>query len=422
MNNSSGKLTLFDSVGMAVGGMVGGGIFAVLGVAVVQAGSAAFVSFGLAGLLALITGTSYARLTCSFDEPGGSFSFLEELINPFAAGTVSWLLILGYIFTISLYSFTFGEYLSEFVSPATPRVAPMLGGTAIVGLTVLNLVGVRESGVTEDILVYGKVIILLGLVGIGMVYVEPDRVFPIFSGPPSTIVETAAMIFVGYEGFQLLTYDYGDIENHHETLPRAMIGSIVLVTILYMLIAFVTAGTVAPEVVKTHSETVLAMVAQPILGRFGFSLVVAAAVISTASAINATIFATARLGKRVAEDGELPGVLTDRKSGNVPVYFTVLMSLLAFVIQFTGSLERITEFSSLIFLLVFGLVNLAAALHGEYPSWTVLFPVAGTLGAWGADGILIASFYRHTPFVLWGSISMTVGILFFRYVYHRWGS
>lgn len=77
LGGKSEKLTLFDAVGMAVGGMVGGGIFAVLGVAVVQAGSSAFLSFGLAGLTALMTGDSHARLTCSFDEPDGSFSMLK---------------------------------------------------------------------------------------------------------------------------------------------------------------------------------------------------------------------------------------------------------------------------------------------------------------------------------------------------------
>lgn len=413
----SEKLSLVDSVGMAVGGMVGGGIFAVLGVAVVQAGGAAFLSFGLAGSLALITGYSYSRLTCSFDEPGGSFSYVEHIVGSGLSGTLSWFLILGYIFTISLYSYTFGEYLSQFVAPRSDWAQPLLGGGAIVCLTLLNLVGVRESGLVEDILVYGKVAILLFLTSIGFVFVEPARVFPIFEEGPATLVSTAAMIFVGYEGFQLLTYDYDEIKNHEETLPRAMIGSIVVVTILYMLIAFVTSATVPPSVVKTHKETVLAQVAQPILGRFGYSLVVAAAVISTGSAINATIFATARLGKRAADEGELPGWLTKELSGSIPVRFAILMAGLAFVIQFTGSLDQITEFSSLIFLFVFGTVNLTALWHGEYPSWTAVFPVVGSLGCWGAVAVLIYSFYRSHPDVLWMTLSITVVVVVLRTAY-----
>lgn len=406
-DSSTETLTLFDSVGMAVGGMVGGGIFAVLGVAVVRAGSGAFVSFGLAGLLALVTGLSYAKLTCSFDEPGGSFSFVEELAGADLAGILSWLLILGYVFTISLYAYTFGEYSAEFLPWDSPILPTLLGGGAIAGLTLLNLIGVRESGVTEDVLVYGKILILFSLVAIGLVFGDFNRVVPVFARGPATIVSTAAMIFVGFEGFQLLTYDYGAIENHRRTLPRAMIGSILLVTVLYMLIAFVTSGTLPASVVKSHTETVLARVAQPILGQFGFSLIVAAAVVSTASAINATIFATARLGKRVADDGELPGVLVNRLSGGVPVVFTVGMAVVAFVIQYLGSLHRITEFSSLVFLFVFGVVNLAAWFHGEYSGWCTVLPLGGFAGCWGAGGILVYSFYRTRPAVLW----MTAGIV-----------
>ncbi|MDX1645172.1 MAG: hypothetical protein R3244_12525, partial [Thermoanaerobaculia bacterium] len=85
---SNGKLSLFDACGMAIGGMVGGGIFAVLGEGVQQAGNAAWVAFAAAGGLAFVTGLSYARLTVSFDEPGGSFTFIEEIAGPRMAGTV----------------------------------------------------------------------------------------------------------------------------------------------------------------------------------------------------------------------------------------------------------------------------------------------------------------------------------------------
>lgn len=415
--SGSGKLNLFDSVGMAVGGMVGGGIFAVLGVAVNQSGNGAFMSFGLAGLLALITGVSYARLTCSFDEPGGSFTFVEHMVGPATAGTLSWFLILGYTFTISLYAYTFGEYLARLTAPGIPWLHPLLGGGAILGLTALNLVGVRESGLAEDLLVYGKVIILGLLVVTGLFFVEPSRALPVLNRGGTAVVGTAAMIFVGYEGFQLLTYDYEDIRDHHRTLPRAMIYSILGVTLLYVLIAFVTTGTVAPAVVEAHKETVLAEVARPVFGRVGFTVVVVAAVTSTASAINATIFATARLGRRVAEEDQLPGVLVKYTRGGVPVVFTLVLSLLALVIQYIGSLHQITEFSSLVFLFVFGVVNLAALWHGEYSDWTAPIPLIGGLGCWIAVTMLIHSFYRHQPNVLWMTVGITSVLLVLRLLF-----
>ncbi len=97
---AEGKLRLFDAVGMAIGGMVGGGIFAVLGQAVDLSGNAAFVGFGFAGVLALITGISYSRLTVQFDHSGSCFTFVEEVAGAGASGTMSWFLILGYVFTV----------------------------------------------------------------------------------------------------------------------------------------------------------------------------------------------------------------------------------------------------------------------------------------------------------------------------------
>src|SRR6056297_2644933 len=104
------KLSLFDACGMAIGGMVGGGIFAVLGEAVITSGNAAFISLGLGGIMALITGLVYSKLTIDFDESGGEFIFMEHIAGVRFAGTISWFLLLGYVFTISLYAYTFGAY------------------------------------------------------------------------------------------------------------------------------------------------------------------------------------------------------------------------------------------------------------------------------------------------------------------------
>ena len=168
-NSAEKKLTLYDAVGMAIGGMVGGGIFAVLGEAVHQSGNAAFLSFGLAGMLALITGDSYARLTLSFDEPGGSFLFIEKIAGARISGTMGWFLILGYIFTMSLYSYTFGVYAGRLFG-MHPSLNAYIGGAVITVFTGINLLGVRESGFTEDFLVYIKVAILLIYIGLAKQY------------------------------------------------------------------------------------------------------------------------------------------------------------------------------------------------------------------------------------------------------------
>lgn len=405
------KLSLLDAVGMAIGGMVGGGIFAVLGEAAIKAGNAAFLSFGLAGALALITGASYCRLTLYFDEPGGSFSYLSHLVNSKVAGTLSWFLILGYLFTVSLYAYTFGAYSGQLFGLEDFR--GYLGGAIIVLLAVVNQAGVRATGFTEDLLVYGKIAILLAVGAVAWFAVEPEEMQPVFEHGTTSIFAAAALIFVAYEGFQLLTYDYDDIADHGRNFPRAIWISIPVVTLIYMLIAFVTTGSLADHAIAENRETVLAYVAKPVLGRAAMTVVLIAAVMSTASAINATMFATSRLAERIAREHQLPRAMVGLKVGGMPVVFLWCGALFSFLVQFFGNLHQITAFSSLLFLLVFSAVNLLAFVHRVHSGWMLLLPAAGLLGCLSAAAILIRELYfteqNALPFI--AAIVAVLGIL-----------
>jgi amino acid transporter len=410
------KLSLFDASAMAVGGMVGGGIFAVLGTAAGLAGNAAFLAFGLAGLLALVTGLSYARLTVDFDEPGGSFSYVEHIVGPRTAGTVSWFLLLGYLFTISLYAFTFGVYAARLVGVGE-AAGPILGAGIIVLLAGLNVAGVRESGLAEDILVVGKMVVLVVVACVGFLAVEPGEALPVVESGLGSAVVAAALVFVAYEGFQLLTYDYDDIEDHRRNLPRAVWISIPLVIVTYVIVAFVTTGALSDEVIARNGETVLAAVARPVLGRAGLVAVLVAAVFSTASAINATLFASARLGHRVTEDGQLPDLLVRWSRGGIPITFIVLMAAGSIAVEATGTLERITTFSSLVFLSVFAVVNWAALAHRSWTGWQKALPVAGLLGCLAAAATLVLHLWRTDQPSLRIVGGISAGLLILRGLY-----
>jgi len=399
-SNSPGKFSLFDACGIAIGGMVGGGIFAVLGEAVMISGNATFISLGIGGLLALVTGVVYSKLTVIFDEPGGGFTFIEHITGPRFAGTVSWFLILGYIFTISLYAHTFGAYAGRlFGFGLGPNI--YLGCLVVVLMTSLALMGVRTSDQSRDILFYVKIFILTGLIILGFFTVQIHRITPILSKAPSDIIFGSAMVFVAYEGFQLITYDYDRIQDHKKNLPKAVLYSIVAVIVIYMCIAFVLTGSLGGATIAKHSETAIAMLADPILGRPGVIIVLTAAVFSTASAIFATIFEISQLADRVADDGQLPHQLTDRNIGGVPVYFTCLIGFLAIVIQYSISLRQITVYASLLFLLVFSVVNYMGYRHEVFSGWGNTLPLLGSTGCLGAFSVLAYEMYQTKPRILY---------------------
>lgn len=408
-----------DAVGMAIGGMVGGGIFAVLGESVLLSGNAAFLSFGLAGVIALITGISLSLLTVNFGERSGSLNFVRAAAGRKAEGMVSWFLIVGYIFTISLYAYTFGAYGGRLIG-LDPSLNGLLGAMVIGFFVIINFIGVRESGISEDILVYTKVGILLLVTAVGFLVINVNEMLPVFEHGIGGAIAGAALIFVAYEGFELLAFDYEDIEDHKRNLPRAVMISVITVTLIYMLVAFVTTATLSDSVIQEYSEIVLAYVAEPVLGRIGFVLVLVAAVFSTASAINATLFSSGRMAKQVASDNQLPKGLIAKHMGGVPVYFILFIAICAMIIQLAGSLDLIASFSSLVFLAVFSVVNLSAYKHRQLDGWKLALPLIGFVACFGAIVFLCFSMYQSNPssIVLVGVLVFV--IIVFREIFTRW--
>jgi amino acid transporter len=356
MNQSKSKLGFNGTWSMAVGGMVGGGIFSTLGVVVGIAGAWAWLSFVAAGLIALIAGYSYVKLSAYYGEGGGAFTFLRKINADGFAGSLSWVLIIGYVLTNAVYAFTFGQYLGHVMGlgPWFPRIA----GIAIVALFIgLNLRGVGETSGVEVFLVWFKLIVLVGLAGWGLTQWDPVMLSQ--SVPDVGIGAAlfgAASVFMAYEGFQLLTYDYQDIYHPQKTLPRAVLSAIAVVIVVYVLVALGTVMLIGADQVVLHKEVALAIAGQKAFGTVGLIIVTIAAAFSTGSAINATLFATARLTSRVAEDGELPAALDHKNAAGIPDRAVILLGTAAAVLAAVGTLTTLVEAASLSFLFTFAVV------------------------------------------------------------------
>jgi hypothetical protein len=345
---------------MAVGGMIGGGIFSTLGVVISVAGHWAALSFLFGGIVAWATGKSYAALTVSLDKAGGSYTFLRSLGYVRLATIVAWVLILGYTLTVAVYAFTFGAYAGHAVGgpPWLPH-ACAIGVIAI--LAGLNLVGAREATVFELVAVWGKLLILGALAAIGLWHWAPEKlVAPHAEGGFLAAVVGTGVVFMAYEGFQLLSYDYDEMKDAKRTIARAMPLAIGATTLVYIAIALATPMLTGAVAIIEHKEVALAEAGRAAMGGVGFVAVTIAAVFSTGSAINATVFATARLADSAAQDKELPALFARRNERDVPWFGTLLISGIAAVLAVVGGIEQLVEGGSFVFLIVFALVNAVA--------------------------------------------------------------
>ena len=306
-----GKLGLLPVVAIGVGGMVGGGIFAVLGLAVQLAQGGTPVAFALAGIVALLTAHSYARLSVRYPSRGGTVTFLDRAFGAgVVTGSLNILLWLSYVVMLSLYAFAFGSYGATFL----PTGWHLVGKHALISLAVLaigglNLLSAEVIGKAENWIVALKILILLIFVGVGVFGVAPAALAPDAWSPPLQLVAGGMIIFLAYEGFELIANTAQDVSDPQVTLPRAYYLAVGFVIVLYILVAGVTIGNLSIEEIVTARDYALAAAARPFLGQAGFTLIAIAAMLSTASAINATLYGAARLSYCIARDGELPAAM-----------------------------------------------------------------------------------------------------------------
>lgn len=352
----SPKLGFQSTWAMAVGGMVGGGIFSTAGVVIEIAGPWAWLSFTAAGLVALASAYSYAKLAELYGESGGAFTFLREVNARQLAGSIAWVLIAGYVLTNAVYAHTFGVYLAEITGFGAwfPRFA---AGAVLTLFVALNLRGAGQVGGVEVFLVWVKLTVLVGLASFGLARWEPGLLSEgTTNGGMLPAIFGAASVFMAYEGFQLLAYDYDDIAQPRRTLPRALLSSVAVVTGVYVLVIIGVPMLVGAGEVIEKKEVALAVAGEEALGAAGLILVTIAAAFSTGSAINATLFATARLARDVAENGELPPSLAQTNGKGIPATAVVVLGLGATALAVLGDLTVLVEVASLAFLAAFTVV------------------------------------------------------------------
>jgi amino acid transporter len=401
-NAGDGKIGLWAVVAIGVGGMVGGGIFAVLGLAVELAHGGTPVAFALAGAVALLTTYSYAKLSVAYPSRGGTVTFLDNAFGSgMFTGTLNVLLWLSYVVMLSLYALAFGSYGATFFPDAWQVTGKhVLISLAVLLITGLNLLNAESIGKAEDWIVGLKVGILLLFVGTGFAGVKASQVAPGSWSSPLQLAAGGMIIFLAYEGFELIANTAHDVRDATRTLPRAYYMAVGFVIGLYVLVAFVTVGNLTVDRIVAAKDYALAEAARPFLGHAGFMLIAIAAMLSTASAINATLYGAARLSYCIARDGELPEIL-ERKVWGKPVEGLLITAGLTLFVANSFDLTSISTLGSAGFLLIFATVNAANVRQATKTGSRRWISGAGAIACLVALGALIWQTARTGPGKLW---------------------
>jgi amino acid transporter len=419
---SNSKIGFWEAAAIGVGGMVGGGIFAVLGLSVQLARGGTPAAFAIAGLVALVTAYSYAKLSVRYPSRGGTVVFLNRVFGAnYFTGSANVLLWLSYVVMLALYSYAFGSYGATFFPGEYHQLAKhLLISFGIVAPTVLNVASAKIIGRTEIYVVGIKIAILLFFLAVGFGGVEPARLAMDTWVPLVPLVAGGMIIFVAYEGFELIANTGEDINNPSRDLPRAFYASVIFVILLYVAIATVTVGSMPIAKITGARDYALAEAARPFLGQNGFSLIVVAALLSTFSAINATLYGSARLSYTIAKEGELPAEL-ERQIWGQPLEGLFVTSGLALILANTADLSAIATLGSGGFLVIFAAVNAANLRKADETGGHRGLAALGTAGCLAAFGAMVWQSISDDPSRSWVLVGMFGGALFLEGVYRLAG-
>ena len=360
------ELGFWAALTIGAGTMIGAGIFLLSGVALTLAGPAAIFSYIIAGVVCIITAASAAELATGMPTSGGDYFFVSRSLGP-SFGAISGIGIwFSLTFAIAFYLFGMGEYMAEFL-PISPFWGAVIGGVLFIAL---NVMGAKESGGAQVIVVL-TLLAILGIYTVGALFnIDPSNLSPFAPNGSSPILSTTALVFISFLGFVKIAAVSEEIKEPSKNLPRALIGSVALVSLLYVLIVLVTGGVLTQAEIEA-TRTPLTLVAERIFGPVGAAVLIFAGLLATMSSANASIMAASRINLAMARDRMIPRWLNEIHPKRLTPYRAILLTgILALSFLLVDSLETLAEIASVLQLYSYAALNIGVIiLRVADPDW-----------------------------------------------------
>jgi amino acid transporter len=372
--------------------MIGAGIFVLPGFIVAEVGPAAIISFLLGGFIALLNAMAAAEVATGMPKSGGGYYFISRALGPLWGAVLGWGSLFGLVFASAFYMVGFGEYVHTVVR--LPVLVYAIGMTVI--LTGLNLMGSKAAGQLQNLIVGVLVVVLFLFLGRGGVAANPSLLTESAFAPfgLGAVFAGTATLFVTYAGFGEIASMAEEIRNPGKNLPLALLGSVISVTVLYCLILFVCLFLRPWQ--ELTGPTLVADLAQDLMGPLGRGAILLGAVLATVSSANASIMSASRISFAMGRDSLIWEWLNEVHARfRVPHRAIVVTGGLTVAVILLGDIELLAEAAGLLHLLLYGLMSLACViLRGARPAAykpvfrTPFFPLVPIVGALACFGVI----------------------------------
>ena len=368
------SLGLFDATAINVGAIIGGGIFVVTGITAGLAGSAMVVSMIIAAVIAAFTALSFAELASWQPVEGSIYEYARQLISPFSGFLAGWMWVLSNTFTGAAVALGFAYYFTA-VLPVLP--SNVVAAVVCILFTALNFIGARQSSLLNNILVVAKVLILLFFIILGACYTTPANFSP-FEPANAGVLYGACFIFFAYAGFARAAVVAEEIKDAKRNVPRAMLLSLGISTVIYVLVGLVAVGLVgAAKLAASNSPLAEAISATG--STIGVQVVSLGGLVATASVLLTSILGVSRMAYSMARRGDMPQTLARLHCKfYTPYYAIAIVGALMTALVLLVDLTRVVALSTFATLFYYALANIAAfKLKTEQRRYSRLVPALG---------------------------------------------
>jgi len=420
---------LVGGLAIGIGTMIGAGIFVFPGLAAANAGLAATLSFAIGGLIALLVALPTSELATAMPRSGGGYYFISRGMGTAYGAIVGLGLWLGLMFASAFYLVGLGHYASAVFAelgiglPFSPVIG--IGLLFGVALTALSIGGTENTAKLQNVVVGVLLVVLTGFLSYGVldaVGVFGGGTVPeqFFSRGYFRVLTTAALVFTSYLGFAQVATVAGEIKQPSRNLPLAMVGSVLIVTVFYVVTIFVATSAFGAERLGEFGETAMVEVARDFLGLPGAVAILGAGLLATFSSANASILSASRAVYALSRDALLP-----RKASEVNLrYGTPHVALLSaggpiLVLVATGRVELLAEVASFLHLIMYGLMCIALlVLRRRNPEWyspsyrVPGYPLVPVMGALASFGLIV---FMQPASIGIGVVVMLASYLWYRY-------
>ena len=326
----------WDLVAVAINGIIGAGIFGLPSKAYALIGSYSLFAFVACAIVVVLIILCFAEVGSRFKDTGGPYLYAREAFGSIVGFEVGWLIWLVRITAFAANCNLLVGYLGFFYPDSGnrwPRFGIITG--VVVGLTIINLIGVRQAAITGNLFTIGKLVPMLLFVSLGLFFIQPQHYSFAVRPEIGAFSQSVLLLVYAFSGFEMAAIPAGEVRDPQRNLPMAILVAIAVVAIVYILIQIVCVGTL-PDLAS--SQRPLADSASRFMGTAGGAIISAGAIISMTGNLNVVLLSGSRMPFAMAERKELPPFLArTHQKFHTPHISILITAAIALAVTLSGT-------------------------------------------------------------------------------------